>query len=51
MIDASTTCYTMAREMPKKCNDVTVITNSTKIISIFTAEESENNLICIGGRY
>ncbi len=51
MMDSSTTCLTMAKAILAKKLPVTIITNSLSIVSLFSNQEQNSSLICIGGHY
>lgn len=51
MLDDSTTCLTLAREIIDKDLEVTIITNSLNIIKLFEGNLQNTKLISIGGNY
>lgn len=51
MMDSSTTCLTMAKEILLRNLHVTIITNSLSIVSLFDSAPQSAQLICIGGYY
>ncbi len=51
MLDDSTTCFTLAREIVKRDLDLTLITNSLNIMNLFEKNPQKTKLIGIGGYY
>lgn len=51
MLDDSSTCLTLAREIIDRDLEVTIITNSLNIIKLFEGNKEKTKLIGIGGNY
>lgn len=51
MIDSSTTCFQLAKRIVKSGLNVTIITNSLKIMQLFDEQQTNARLIAIGGKY
>lgn len=51
MLDSSTTCFTLAKEILISELAVTIITNSHSIAQLFARTKSQVKLMLIGGRY
>lgn len=51
ILDSSSTCYRLAKMLIASDMDLTVITNSLSIISLFEGQKKNIKLIGIGGRY
>ncbi|MCH3962213.1 MAG: DeoR/GlpR family DNA-binding transcription regulator [Solobacterium sp.] len=51
MLDSSTTCCQLAKLIFASAINVTIITNSLKIMEMFDGQQSNAKLIAIGGKY
>ncbi|MCH4020562.1 MAG: DeoR/GlpR family DNA-binding transcription regulator [Erysipelotrichaceae bacterium] len=50
-IDSSTTCLTLAHYVLDHKMQVTILTNSLNIITLFSEPQPNTKLICVGGKY
>lgn len=51
MLDSSSTCLTLAEAIIKRSLSITLITNSLEICNLCSENNSDINLICVGGAF